>query len=227
MLNYKNVVVTKPWGFEYLVYENTDVALWYLCLNAGASTSLHCHPSKTTGLVVLNGSAKISFLNNETYIGSTEKIMIRKGLFHSTTALNNKLHLFEIETPVNKHDIVRLTDSYGRATEPYEGVDKQTIKDTSCLWIVEPPLGASIVRYFNGCVLTIMNIANNQILNDLDDNENIIFLNGGIITNYNCFVASPGDIINGKTIKRLFTAFPKLHDNTIIMRITSDFNNYA
>ena len=48
--------------------------------------------------------------------------MIRKGLFHSTKAISQKgAMIFEIETPVNKHDIVRLEDKYGRAAKPYEG----------------------------------------------------------------------------------------------------------
>ena len=60
---FENVEVKKPWGFEYLMYGNDQVALWYLHLNAGAATSLHCHPRKKTGLVLLSGKAEVSFSN--------------------------------------------------------------------------------------------------------------------------------------------------------------------
>ena len=29
-MSYADVVVNKPWGHEYLVYENEHVGLWYL-----------------------------------------------------------------------------------------------------------------------------------------------------------------------------------------------------
>ena len=28
--NYENVIVNKPWGYEYLAYQNDEVALWLL-----------------------------------------------------------------------------------------------------------------------------------------------------------------------------------------------------
>ena len=55
--NYDINVVKKPWGYEYLAYENENVALWFLHIKHTHSTSLHCHPKKTTGLVLLDGKA--------------------------------------------------------------------------------------------------------------------------------------------------------------------------
>ena len=47
--------------------------------------------------------------------------------------------IFEIETPVNKHDIVRLEDKHGRAAKPYEGSSFETKpKDRA---FEEPDLG--------------------------------------------------------------------------------------
>jgi hypothetical protein len=54
-IDFKNVVVNKPWGYEYLVYQNDSVAVWYLYLREGAATSLHCHPKKKTGIILLKG----------------------------------------------------------------------------------------------------------------------------------------------------------------------------
>ena len=86
--NYENVVVNKPWGYEYLAYQNKDVALWLLFIKFEHETSLHCHPNKDTGLIVLDGKVNVSFLNDVFYLDSGRKIMIRKGLFHSTKTLS-------------------------------------------------------------------------------------------------------------------------------------------
>ena len=118
---YRKTVVKKPWGHEYLVYENDQVGLWFLNILEGQSTSMHCHPKKTTGLMVISGDAEVSFLSDKLRLTTPEKVMIRKGLFHSTHAPNGTLQLFEIETPVDKHDLVRLEDNYGRTGKPYEG----------------------------------------------------------------------------------------------------------
>ena len=56
--------VRKPWGFEYPLIETDEVGLWFLNLDPGASTSLHCHPKKKTGLVVLSGEVEVDFLNS-------------------------------------------------------------------------------------------------------------------------------------------------------------------
>ena len=47
--HYKNIVVNKPWGYEYLAYENEYVGLWFLHIEKDQETSLHCHPKKDTG----------------------------------------------------------------------------------------------------------------------------------------------------------------------------------
>ena len=59
---YQDLIVEKPWGYEYLAYENKDVALWALYISYDQETSLHCHPNKDTGLIVLDGSVNVSFL---------------------------------------------------------------------------------------------------------------------------------------------------------------------
>ena len=88
MDNFKDIYVEKPWGYEYLVYENDDAALWLLYIKEGESTSLHSHPKKTTGLVLLNGKAQLDFINDSKIIESPKKEMFRRGLFHKTTALS-------------------------------------------------------------------------------------------------------------------------------------------
>ena len=118
---YEKTVVKKPWGYEYLVYQNKVVALWFLYIGYNQQTSMHCHPNKTTGLILLDGEAELSFLENIFKLKPVSKTMIRKGLFHSTRATSkNGACVFEIETPVDKHDLVRLEDKYGREGTSYE-----------------------------------------------------------------------------------------------------------
>ena len=40
----------KPWGEEYNIFRNKKkIAITYLKIEKGFSTSLHCHPVKKTG----------------------------------------------------------------------------------------------------------------------------------------------------------------------------------
>ena len=48
-----------------------------------------------------------------------DKIHIFRSRFHSTQALTDSF-LFEIESPEDKADLVRLDDSYGRENSGYE-----------------------------------------------------------------------------------------------------------
>ena len=40
---YKNAVCIKPWGYEFLAYENNKLGIWFLKLTKGGATSLHTH----------------------------------------------------------------------------------------------------------------------------------------------------------------------------------------
>ena len=57
---YCNNVVYKPWGYEYVIYNNTNrLAITFLKINSGHKTSLHCHPKKKTGFIILSGKAQV------------------------------------------------------------------------------------------------------------------------------------------------------------------------
>ena len=85
--DYSKVVVRKPWGYEYLIFSNAHVAVWILSLEPNSQTSMHCHPNKTTGLIVLDGACEINFLSNKFIVEELDKTMIRKSLFHSTKSI--------------------------------------------------------------------------------------------------------------------------------------------
>ena len=150
---YKNVVVNKPWGYEYLAYENEHVGLWFLHIEKDHQTSFHCHPKKDTGLIVLDGSVDVSFFNDINRLISGRKIMIRKGLFHSTKALSDGgANIFEIETPKIKHDLVRLEDSYGREGKKYESSSHHLPKNNSCVWLDEASLSPKHLDVCGCCI---------------------------------------------------------------------------
>jgi mannose-6-phosphate isomerase-like protein (cupin superfamily) len=220
MSNYNNNVVKKPWGYEYLVYENKDVALWFLYIKPEHSTSLHCHPKKTTGLVLLDGKAEVSFVSNTNKLTPGSKVMIRKGLFHSTKATSEKgAYVFEIETPVDKQDLVRFKDSYGREGKPYEDETFEIPKAEDCLWI------DSFKNYdFANCILEIKNITDISLFLEIEDYYNVMFLKGGLQSDYSQNVAGPGDIVKSETIKQLIEVFKKVDPETTIMVIKNKNN---
>ena len=136
--NYSKVIVKKPWGYEYLVFENEYVAIWMLHIVRKRKTSTHCHPNKKTGLILLHGSA--TFYNDQGSIAlnSMDGVVIGEGAFHCTEASSpfpivpiseNGIWVMEIESPPMKDDLVRKSDAYGRAGTSYEGKDK---------WVFDP-----------------------------------------------------------------------------------------
>ncbi len=127
--DYSGLIVHKPWGFEYLFYVNDYVAVWCLHISEGCETSLHCHPNKKTGLIVLRGRGKLSFLNDTIDVLPQSRQILRPGLFHSTRAIGGKLIMLEVETPPVKEDIVRFDDKYGREDKPIEDVSKTSPLD--------------------------------------------------------------------------------------------------
>ena len=216
MSNYNTNIVKKPWGFEYLAYENEYVAIWFLYIKHNHATSFHCHPNKTTGLILLDGQAETSFLNNTNKLNPTNKIMIRKGLFHSTKATDERgAWIFEIETPVDKQDLVRFKDSYGREGKPYEDETFEIPKAEDCLWIKNTPE----IYNFANCILDVKNITDVNEFTDIDDLLNVMFLKGGLLTDYDQKVAGPGDIVLSSTIKELTEVFKKIDPSTLIMII--------
>lgn len=122
------LVVNKPWGNEYMMYSNPSVEIWNLFIGHGKATSMHCHPNKKTALVVLDGKALFSSLNESMELSPMCAIIIEPGVFHSTQAISTVgVRLLEFETPPMKHDLIRLEDRYGRANEGYEGLEKMTL----------------------------------------------------------------------------------------------------
>ena len=185
----------KPWGYEYLIYQNDEVAIWHLFIDKWQKTSLHCHPNKKTGLLVLCGGGEVRFLNGKQKVFTGDKVMIRHGVFHQTKNMTSEtLQLFEIETPLDKADIVRLEDSDGRAGTPY-GLEDEGDIDFTALIGAPQAIGDGEV--------SLTNINNPE---DLGTCELVMIVRGGIYFNEHQ-VAGPGDILNRQTFYSLSEKF--------------------
>lgn len=162
-VNFKNSVVTKPWGYEYLMFSNPETEIWNLSIKYQRSTSMHCHPNKKTALVVLSGRALFSTLNESWELMPHDAMIIDSGTFHSTQSLSKEgLVLLEFETPPMKHDLLRLEDKYGRTGKGYEEeIDR--IKKNS-----------NYIRFLNTNTSQAKNVCNNKLcIKEIKDSNDL------------------------------------------------------
>lgn len=205
---FRNTMVRKPWGCEYLMYENGRVALWCLFIRPGARTSMHCHPHKKTGLVAVSGEVRVSFLNDSITLGAGSKLMIREGLFHSTAAMSDQgVVLIESETPCDKSDLVRLDDDYGREEQPYEGPEAAIPLASDCLHLQLPERGQTQTCVWQGCRLSMERCADRSALVGRPVPETVVVLDGGLVSRNGEQVLGPGDVVSADTLRRLASRF--------------------
>ena len=144
--------------------------------------------------------------------------MIRKGLFHSTKSIHKDGScVFEIETPVDKYDLVRLRDSYGREGKPYEDSSFEYPKESDCLWIEDPIDSTPNVYSVGKTKLIVSKVNDISFFKTLNEERNVIFLSGGIQAEYGINVAGAGDIVSVRIIRELTEVFNKVDNNTIVM----------
>ncbi len=156
--DYSKVVVKKPWGYEYLLYQNGVVAVWILYIKPGFQTSMHCHPNKKTSLVLLSGEARCLNLHQETKLLPGDGLLIEKGVFHCTASLSEQgIFVMEIESPINKRDLIRLKDSYGRVGQGYETVDHMSynLQNYNYVHLIEPQVFYNVKKKFGQCSIAL------------------------------------------------------------------------
>lgn len=163
--NYTDAIVKKPWGYEYLVFENDYVAAWMLHIARKKKTSMHAHLNKKTSLVLISGNANCRHLDNEIKLSSMDSIIIEEGSFHSTEAFSNLpiepqsengIWVLELESPPIKTDLIRLKDKYGREGASYEGFDQMVFEPKKCLRLHMPEKDETVQQKFLDCNFTIM-----------------------------------------------------------------------
>jgi acetolactate synthase I/II/III large subunit len=207
--DYSKVVVKKPWGYEYLIFENESVAVWVLYLKNGALTSMHCHPGKKTSLIVLQGKVVCSSLTNNFERCVGEGLLIDKGAFHQTRSVSESgAFIMEIESPVNKRDLVRLKDEYGREGKGYEKSDKHSVnlQNYNYLSLHTPEIHYNLKKQFGQCSLTFKKISHSQGIEDLFtlNNKDVISVLCGQILNKNGQTeVGIGDTVTVEELKNL------------------------
>lgn len=129
--DFKDVVVVKPWGYEYLAFETKEktICAWVLhMLCNGEGTSIHCHRNKKTLIHVLRGEIWVKTLNGDFTLSEGEAMFIDESTFHAMGALKDGTVLTEIESPSFKPDAIRWKDRWGRERQEYESKCKLTTK---------------------------------------------------------------------------------------------------
>jgi len=209
---YDDRVVNKPWGYEYVVYRNlNNLCVTLLSIDYNKKTSLHCHPKKKSGFILVSGKAlfQLGLWKKRSEIHSSpSKRMIAMGLFHQIKALSkNGLLALEFETPVNKNDLVRFKDDYGRQQKSYEG--KQFTKNIGSQFIKfkKPKMGKKQIYKINKVKISLEVHKNFKKLTKNKMSAIFGILDGAIVDRYGRSVLSYGDIIKTNDLKALSEVF--------------------
>jgi rfaE bifunctional protein nucleotidyltransferase chain/domain len=123
--NYFKKIYEKPWGYEFLAYQNKNVGIWILTINKDQKTSLHCHYKKSSIVICLDGVAKIDLYNGFEILRVGESLYADKKTFHGLGSYTDTCVLMEIEiytdnvTFTDKDDLLRIKDMYCREKTGY------------------------------------------------------------------------------------------------------------
>ena len=207
---YDDRIVVKPWGFEYTLFRvKNKILIKYLNINYNKQTSLHSHPTKKTGFIILNGKALIQYgiykSNNKIY-NPLSRLVMRPGLFHSIKAdSKNGVQALELETPVDKDDLIRLSDKYGRKTKSYEG-KRLTIKQDSKVYKLD--ITSKKNQSFK-IGRTLVKIEEKKNFRDVKPNDisTSAILKGEIVDDKGKSVIKYGEIVKTTTLKILSKLF--------------------
>lgn len=220
---YDNKLVKKPWGYEYLIFRNkSKLGVWLLFINYKKKTSLHCHPNKKTGFILLSGKAKIQlglWKSESKYYNSPHKLMIRSGLFHQTEAISKKgVYALEFETPVDKNDLIRYEDNYGRRSKPYEG-KKNFSQVPGNFFKVPNKIKKCINHKIDKVKIQIEKHKNFKKINKYKMDTIHGILDGNLVNKDSKKILSLGDIIRTGTLKKLSKNF-KIEKYLLILSVS-------
>jgi mannose-6-phosphate isomerase-like protein (cupin superfamily) len=226
---YDKKIVKKPWGFEYTIFRNLNkLAITYVNILPKKQTSLHCHPSKKTGFIILGGKAKVQigiYKSNTKIYTSSSILVIRAGLFHSLKCVSKEpLIALEFETPADKKDLVRFKDLYGRQSKPYESHNNGPINN-SLVYFKKPIKNKSFRYLFNNLEILIENYKNYKNMFSNAGNSISAILDGKIVNSEGRQAIGYGEIVKTQTLKKLSDRF-KIHKNITLMKVTKkNINN--
>lgn len=207
--DYSQVVVKKPWGYEYLIFRNQFVSVWVMFISYGQQTSMHCHQAKKTSIISLLGAAEVSLIGKKHKLSIGRGFLLDPGVFHSTRALSKKgIFVLETETPVCKKDLFRLSDSYGRENQGYESKDFMIVRTKKYYSFMDEK-----GRYLNKkkllgkCYVEIKEIRKaSQLHHELRDktaSTTLTILKGRIYNHHKEVFLSPGDSVGLREVKKV------------------------
>ena len=206
--NYDNRVVIKPWGEEYNIYRNKKkCAITYLKIKKNLSTSLHCHPKKKTGFLILSGKAEVQigiYRKNKFLCPPMSILVLREGLFHKIKASKKQdLYALEVETPYIKKNLIRLQDNYGRKNKVYENLNSTKKLSEHNLLFKNPKNKKFNLYNLNDVNISISYYKNFEKFKNFDDKSVSIILDGKIVTKNGDTVIGVGEIVKSMTLKKL------------------------
>ena len=219
MLNINNSIVKKPWGHEYLCFQNKSLSIWLLAINKESETSLHCHPNKDTGYVVLDGKLELSFIRGTKKLKKLDKVYIFKKRFHKSKNVHSKTsYILEIETPINKDDLVRMNDKYGREGKPYENSKNFLKKNKDCLDIKNVTNKQFTTHFLKRTFKHFNLFTNKSKISSYRKNDLFIFTSGGFFEKKDMLI-QPADVMDGNSLK-LFNKNFSLKRNTKVIHVS-------
>ena len=206
-VDYSKIVVPKPWGSEYLIFENGSVAVWILYIKPGEETSMHCHTTKRTSLVVLQGRVCCSTLLSSWERKLGQGLCLHEGVFHQTKGLSPEgAYVMEVETPVRKQDLIRLRDRYGRAGSSYESSDGRTRnKQNEDYFSFEASTGRRGVKRFEHSTVSFLRLNSHNARSDLSafaDSEPVCLLRGLLFDTARQAHVKPGSMLAAGALRR-------------------------
>lgn len=221
-LSYDNRVVQKPWGEEYNIFRNNKkIAITYLKIKKGFSTSLHCHPTKKTGFLILKGTAEVQigiYKKNIQKYKPMSILVLRPGLFHKIKASKNKdLFALEIENPYLKNDLIRMQDDYGRKNKGYEKLKNTRALNKNDIIFKIPKKNLKNKYELNDIKIEISYYKNFKDLKSYDDKSVSIILDGRVISQKKKTVITTGEIVKSYTLKQLVKYF-KIDNKMLLLK---------
>lgn len=197
--DYRKVVVKKPWGYEYLIFQNDFVAVWILYIKKGFQTSMHSHPSKKTSITVLSGDAVCLTLESAVTRLPGEVMSIGKGVFHRTASVSDGgTVVMEIETPVNKRDLVRFKDNYGRERMGYETIEHMSfnLHNYNYISLIDPRVYYNVKKRFGKCSIQLVRLRTSDELQRMVKSsqwDSLSLLKGRVLNHQDEYISDVGD----------------------------------
>ena len=220
--NYDNSIVIKPWGKEYNIFRvKKKFAITYLKIKKNNCTSLHCHPKKKTGFLILSGGAYVQlgiYKKNTSYYKPMSILVLRPGLFHKISApKNTDLYALEIETPYIKSDLIRFKDEYGRQSKGYESLKYSKKIETKNVIFKLPKVNKPNIYKLNNVKIVLSYFKSFNSYKNFDDKSVSVICDGELTEKNGRTVISAGEIVRSYTLKKLEN-FYKIKNKILIMK---------